>query len=67
MPENPELAELPAASPLRHLCDSAIDLARRLDGILRDLENRKGYADLRIEVRRGELAMLYVERSFKLN
>ena len=66
MPDDPELALLPANSSLRSLRTSTIDLARRLDPIIASFEDAKAFAELLIEIRRGEATKLIVTRSFKL-
>ena len=67
MPESAELSELPASSPLRRLCDTAIDVAKRLDPLITHLENTKGYAEITLIFRRGELVKQRVLREFEVN
>lgn len=67
MPESSELSELPAASPLRRLRDSTIDIARRLDPLIAHLEDTKGYAEITLIFRRGELVKHRVLREFEVN
>lgn len=64
--EDAELSELPAASPLRKLCRTTIDLARRLDPILAYTASEKGYANLLIKIRNGEPLKLHTTRIFEL-
>ena len=67
MPESSELSELPPASPLRRLRDSTIDIAKLIDPLVGYLEDSKGYAEVTLIFRRGELVKHRVLREFEVN
>lgn len=52
-------------TPLNALRASTIDLARRLDPLLARLEDTQGAADLRIEIRKGQIVFLHVSQNYK--
>lgn len=54
-------------TPWQMMRSSTLDIARRIDPILAHLEDTKGFADLRIEIRKGELALFSVCQTYKLS
>ena len=68
LPEDKEDNDLPELRPisLKALCDTTVDLARRVNGIISQLVETQGFAELRIDVSQGLLRMLRVKRSFKV-
>ena len=68
LPEDKEDNDLPELLPVpvRALHSTAIDLARRLNTVITQLVESKGFAELRIDVSQGLLRMLRVKRSFKV-
>lgn len=67
MPESDELSSLPPSSPLHKLRSTTIDIAKRLDALIAHLEDESAFADLHIEIRRGQPTKLRVDRSFRLD
>jgi hypothetical protein len=65
MTDSSELTSLPLS--LGSLCDTTIDLARRMDALIRHVVKEQGWAELRIVIKHGVPTQLFVERSFKLD
>jgi hypothetical protein len=60
-----ELATLPRTS-VNQLCDTTINVARQIDGMMRLLVKEQGYARITFDVVRGKLGILRIERSFRM-
>lgn len=67
MPESAELSALPIASPLRRLRATSIDIAKRLDALVAHIEDTKGFAEITLIFRRGELVKQRVLREFDVS
>ena len=51
---------------LHQLCNTTVALARQVDAMLAMLERERGFAVFEFDIKRGELGLLKVTRSFRM-